>query len=223
MPIAIDQADIGGNSEIGSATSIAFNTSATVAVGADIFMLVRAGSDVTMSSFTGGGLTWTEEHRFPSTPDVLFLYRATAPAGLASGTTITATFSATNSNRIIEGCSFTGLSTAVKEDSNGNEGEAVSSWVGDTVTAISQSNLVISALTMNTDIAHTPTAPSLEAFDKGATFDYRLSMIYRINAAAGVYTNAGSWSGGSGFWMSATAAYAGAGETVITSTFSVDF
>lgn len=210
MAITLDQADIEGANASGTATSIAYNTTATVAAAADIFQLIKARASVTITSFTGGGLTWTEEAVASSGVDVLYLYKARAPSGLASGATITANLSATSTNRIIEGCSFTGLADAAKEDSGGNFLSSSSGWTSETMDASSAESLTITAVTLDTDVGHTPTAPSLEAFDGGATFDYRRAMVYRIDTSVGSYTNAGTFAF-SAFIVHATAVYGAAG------------
>lgn len=208
MAITIDQADIGGASAAATSTSIAFNTTTTVSAGGDIFLLIKSRNDVTVTTIAGGSLSWTQDASSFSSPDLIVLARARAAAGLASGTTITVTFSDTTPNRIVEGCSFVGLSTASPEDSGGSFADATASFTSVAMDPVSSNSLILTAVTLDTDQGLIPDAPSLEAFDKGASFDYRLSMLYRIESSTGTYTNGGTY-GASGFILHASAAYGG--------------
>jgi hypothetical protein len=61
MAVAIDQTTIGGNASTAAAGSLAFTTSAAVAAGGFIVLGVgwfTTGGTVTLSSVSGGGLTW---------------------------------------------------------------------------------------------------------------------------------------------------------------------
>lgn len=204
MAIALDQTSLGNASNNASATTIAFNTGANVASDGTLFVLVHYAGAQTVT-VAGGSLTWTEEAHRDESAIHTALFRANAPSGLASATTITATFSAAVTGRIIAGCSFTGLATAAKEDS-GTIGLSNTVWTSATMDPTTAENLTITAVTLDTNVGHTVTAPSLEALDSGASFDYRFAIIYRIETSAGAYTNGGTFAA-SGLIIGATGAY----------------
>lgn len=204
MAIAIDDVDLGNASDNASSTTVAFNTSGTVASAGTIFLLVHYNAAATVT-VAGGSLVWTEESNAVDGTQHTALFRAAAPSGLASGTTVTATMSGAATDRIIAGCSFTGLSTAAKE-SSGTDTQAGTAWDSASVSPISASNLVISALTLDTNVSFTPTAPNAVSIDGGATFDYHMTIVYRINSSSGSYQNVGTWAFNS-LSIAATGAY----------------
>lgn len=207
MAIAIDQADLGNSSSNVSASTVAFNTSATVASAGTIFLLVHFNGAATVT-VAGGSLTWVQDANGADVNQHTVLFRAYAAAGLASGTTITATLSIGCTDRIISGCSFTGVANAVKEASSTDD-TAGTNFTSTAVSPTSASNLVITAVTLDTNVSYTPTAPSLEAFDFGATFDYKATATYRINSSVGSYSNVGVY-GASGLIIAGTGAYGAA-------------
>jgi hypothetical protein len=206
MAIALENATIGDASNNASATTLDLVTTATVASGGQIFLLVHWHHATATASVSGGGLTWTEEATQRDGVINTSLFRAIAPSGLASSTTITATFSSASTGRIMAACSFTGLDTDAKEDSSGFSTDVDAPWTSPTMDPTTNGNLTITAVTLDTDVAHTVTSPSLEAIDKGAAFDYRMTVVYRLESSAGSYTNAGDYAFG-GSIVGATAAY----------------
>lgn len=209
MAIAIDVASLGNASASAAGASIAFNTGAVVANAGTIYCLVHYnGTAAGEASMSGGGLTWQLVSEAFDGAGQVCLFRAHAPSGLASATTLTASFSTTPTNRIIAGCSFTGVADASAQDS-GTVVVAASSYTSATMDPTSAESLTISAVTLNTDSPHTPTAPSVEALDSGATFDYRFTIAYRIESSVGAYTNQGSY-GVSGLILGATGVFGAA-------------
>jgi hypothetical protein len=99
MAIAFD-ASLGGTAfTTGTSTTAAHTTTAAAAAGSRIIVCVGDFSPtVTVSSVSGGGLTWVKDAQDSTTTSGHSargaVFSADAPSGLASGTTITATYSA---------------------------------------------------------------------------------------------------------------------------------
>jgi hypothetical protein len=116
VAIAFD-VSLGGTAfTTGSSTTAAHTTTATAAAGSRIIICAGDFSPtITLSSVSGGGLTWVVDEQDSTTTSGHSarggVASADCPAGLASGTTITATFSATADARWICAQSFTGLAT----------------------------------------------------------------------------------------------------------------
>lgn len=81
--------------EGGSAISFSFNTTRTIVSGERIWVIISWFGTQTLSSFSGGGLTWTIDSQQANGSQHIGLAYADAPSGLTSGTTITGTLSAT--------------------------------------------------------------------------------------------------------------------------------
>lgn len=201
MAIAVDQASIGYTPASGSQTTVAFNTTATVASGG--FIVVCAffwASGNTFSSVAGGSLTWTidkQGHSAGPTNPNLCIASAQAPTGLASGTTITATFSATSPARGIGGMSFTGVASSTPVDTTANPiGANSTAWTTGNVTIAAGSVLVGACYQESTNATKsTITAPSTEVFDDGMVSEFGATAGYRIESSAGAYAVAGTWAG----------------------------
>jgi hypothetical protein len=204
MAIAIDQTTIGGNASTAAAGSLAFTTAAAVAAGGFIVLGVgwfTTGGVVTLSSVSGGGLTWTidkQGHAANPSGSLSAVVSAQAPAGLASGTTITATFSAsTPSDLVIGGCSFTGVATSSPVDATSGPvgvSPAAAGWTTASTALSAGSVLVGVCYTETNPLTSTITAPSQEWLDRPAGTDTALTGGYRIESSAGSYTVAGAWS-----------------------------
>lgn len=198
--ITADVANLGSNSVTAAANTIAFTTGSTVASGARI--VVAAGwfsNSITLSSVSGGGLTWTiDKQGRPTNPafDSQGIASAPAPSGLASGTTITATLSGSADARTIGGLSLLGVDTSTPVDvTSGPTGVNPSStaWSTASISIAAGSCIVAAAWGENTSAGSTPTSPSLEAFDVANGDGYEQTACYRIESSAGSYTVAGTW------------------------------
>lgn len=220
MAIAIDQANIGNAADNSSASTVAFNTTQAVPAGGFIVLAVCwYSSTETLSSVSGGGLTWAIDKQAKGTGagDVsasVAIISAQAPSGLASGTTITATFSGSVPGRGIGGMSFTGVLNASALDTTSGPSDflSTSAWTTSSTAIAAGSVLVGACFAVFSDGTSTVTSPSIEAqdFTAGAgTFGF--TMCYRIESSAASYTVAGTWSNNQGGVVNAAAYKVGAG------------
>lgn len=93
-----------------TATTIADTTTSSIAAGRKVFAAIGWFGNVTVTGVSGGGLTWTVNASSPGAGVIhTAIASADAPAGLASSTVITATFSATCFARAIRISSCDGL------------------------------------------------------------------------------------------------------------------
>lgn len=201
MTIVIDQANIGEAGIDSSATTIPFTTSQTVAAGATISVQVTWGNaTVTLTSVTGGSLTWTIDKQSVGglgNQGCAFV-RAPAPAGLVSGTVLTANYSAATVGRGISGTSLLGVDAVSPLDTSSGPTDFNSTTAWTTAsTAIAAGSILLGlAHCSSTNDTSTITSPSIEAHDFGGgagTFGHTVG--YRIETSGGSFTVAGTWSG----------------------------
>jgi hypothetical protein len=220
MAITLDVANVGTGESDGSAT-VALTTGATVAVGARIFVGVGAdvsGADLTVTSISGGGLTWVIEGTLSDTTigygaGVALAY-ADAPAGLASGTTITATWSVAPFNSVIAASSYLGIS-GTRDVERTDTLAATAAWVTGSLTTSEAGEMVITALCSRLVGTAITSAPSSGVEDQdfdGATQGELILLQRRIEATAGAYTLAGTISATPESTVAVTAAYKAAPE-----------
>lgn len=202
MTIAVDQASLGTAFADPSTTTIALTTTAAVAAGAQINLVAGWFNAVTISGASGGALTWTvDKQGHPTTPALSnsAVVRAPAPAGLASGTTITITFSGGAVARNIAGTSFTGVATSSPVDGTPpatTGGVTTTAWASSSATILAGSMLIAGAYNETNDFNNTPTSPSVQDVIVHNTASGVSSVTcHRIEASAGTYTVAGTWSG----------------------------
>jgi hypothetical protein len=164
----------------------------------------------TLASLSGGGLTWTVDGQVrDANNDNLGIASADAPAGLASGLVLTATFSGSVTHGLISAASFTGIAAASPVDAVASTTQAgVAAWAA-TVTTLNASDLVVGVSTIDANTTSTPTAPNLEIFDFGdPNYWGWMNGVYRIESAAGAKTVNGSWASATGSTSNATLAIA---------------
>lgn len=193
MAIAEDVRNLGENALDSAQTSIAFTTGTAVASGGFIVVTITCLSVRTVTGISGGSLTWVKDKE-GSNNSTISIWSAQAPAGLASGTTITATFSASSAGgNSICGTSYTGVATSSPVDTtNGPQAAVGTAWATGSMTIAAGSVIVACASDFNTLQTSTPTAPSVEAHDFGAG-GFSQTTCYRIEAAGGSFTVAGTW------------------------------
>lgn len=225
MAIVIDRLTIGSTAVDTASTTVAITTTAAVASGGFIVLCVGWGTNlVTLSSVAGGSLTWTIDKQgvFSTAADGLAIVSAQAPTGLASGTTITATFSGSApGGRSLGGMSFTGVATSSPVDGTP---PAITTFA--TGTAWASGSMALSAGSVavgcshetSTNLTSTPTSPALESFDvNGGAGTFAATGAYRIESSAGSVTVAGAWSSscqGCALGVAYKVASGGAGATV---------
>ena len=94
-----------------SQSTLPVTTSGTIASGSKIILSVGWRTATTLSSVAGGSLTWTIDRQIVNAAATQHaaLVTADAPSGLASGTTITLTFSGNTTAKIVSVEEVTGL------------------------------------------------------------------------------------------------------------------
>lgn len=207
MAIAVDQASIGTRTSDPAAASITLTTTAAVASNGFIVLAMgRFGSNLPITSVTGGGLTWNVEQdatAFGGGTAVSLLW-AQAPAGLASSTVITMNFSAADPQAFALGAmSLTGVKTATPVELSGVMGIPPTPdgnpWSSGSRSISAGSVLIACNYTADTGAGNSPTSPSLEAWEATDVVDvYGCAMVYRIEASAGSVASGGQWAGTGG-------------------------
>lgn len=196
MAIAIDVANLGTAAPADGSTA-AFNTSSAVASGGFIVLCVGGWNVTSLSSVSGGGLTWTidkQGHAADPANPLVAIVSAQAPSGLASGTTITATYSASATAPSIGGMSFTGVATSSPVDGTpvGPTGVATAAWATASYSLTAGSVLI--GTSWNEELAGSTPSAGTEAWDLDLSGSGQV-VNYRIEGSAGSYTVGGTWSG----------------------------
>jgi len=171
-------------------------TTAAAAANTRIFLFVNWNhTSRTLTSVSGGGLTWAVDvqvrdgSRFHGA-----IASASAPAGLATGTVITATFSGSVAHGLIAAASFVGIaSTNPVDRTSTNTQRGVAAWT-DSITTTNANDLVLGWSGLDAVTTSTPGAPSIEIHDfSNSAYDQSATSVYRIETTAGAKTVAGTW------------------------------
>lgn len=196
MAIAIDQVNAGTAVSDAGSTTIAVNTNQTIAAGGFIVASIGWWSATdTLSSLSGGSLSWNIAVQGKHTSDNTSagIAWAQAPSGLASGTTITATFSGSVNGRHIGITSFTGVATSSPVDATSPlNSQTAAIWTTGS-TALSAGSVLVGTSHLPTGGSSTTVSPSLEALDWTDGADTSQATGYRIEASAASYTVSGTW------------------------------
>lgn len=218
MAIAIDQANAGTAANGAAGTSLGVSTTATVAASGFIVASVMWWhATATLSSVSGGGLSWNiaiQGKHSSQNPAAAIAY-AQAPSGLASGTTLTANYSASVNDRQIGITSFTGVATSSPVDTTaGPVSNNTTGWTTGNVT-IAAGSVLIGFSHLDSASTDTITSPSIEALDWAGSGSAGTTG-YRIESSAGSYAIAGTWGSAASTVTFAAAflASAGGGGTV---------
>lgn len=220
MAVTLDQ-NLGTNFETGVDNNVTLTTTATANSGTRIILnlgFTNATTTTTISSVTGGGLTWVVDRL--DDPNISFYWGAVisadAPSGLASGTVITVTFdNANGGNKFIGGSSWRGLVTGASgyKDVEGSNFGTTVGWSSNTLNTTVSDLLITTNYFTGGVFTNTPTAPSIELHDVTTGGSNAMCAEYRIETAAGAYTLDGTWSGGGGNpWGAVSVAYKAAAE-----------
>jgi hypothetical protein len=230
MAVAISKLTIGSAAVDTALGTVAFTTSVAVPAGDFITLDIGAAytsGTPTVTGISGGSLTWTIDKQASAAvvgPNVGLVAKASAqaPAGLASGTTITATFSASAAGgRSIAGASFTGVATSSPVDGTPPavaSFTATTAWATGSATIAAGSVVTGMAWQATSNFTSAPTSPSLEEYDiNGGAASFSATGAYRIEASSGSFTVAGTWSGSASGLALAVAykAAAGGGGTTV--------
>jgi hypothetical protein len=196
--IAFDRS-LGTKTENVGGTTMTLTTAGAAAAGSRVFVEWN-NSTRTLTSLAGGGLTWTVDFQAKeSNNNHLAIASANAPAGLPSGTVLTATFSGSVTHGLIAAASFTGIAGTSAVDGTGSTtGAGVRAWSA-SVTTTNATDLVLAFSTIDANTTSTATAPATEIHDFGDVNFYGwATTAYSTAAAAGAQTIAGTWAANTG-------------------------
>jgi hypothetical protein len=194
--IALDK-NLGTKFDNVGTNSITMNTSAAAAAGSRVYVFVNWNDPSrTLTSVTGGGLTFTIDNQAKSVNDDTHaaIASAPAPAGLPTNTVLTATFSGSVTHGLMAAGSFAGIAATSPLDGTGTSNQgAVAAWSCN-VTTTNPSDLVLAWSGIDANTTSTPTAPSTELHDFGDANYYQWATSdYRIESTAGPKTVAGTF------------------------------
>jgi hypothetical protein len=224
VAIAFDQQLAKNETAVGGTTQT-LTTGNAVASGGFITLLVGWFGAGSLSSVTGGSLTWSIDKTIANGSVHIALVSAQAAAGLASATVLTANYSASVTSRAVAGCSFTGIVSSAALDATASATPAAgTAWnCGGVITT--NANDVVVGVVMGDAGAGTTSTPAggwtevpatAGDFNDNAAGD-SWTMVYQIVSATGTYTPSGTWgisettAGASGAYMAA----GGGGGTVV--------
>lgn len=220
MTIAFDQ-NLGTNGVTSAATTITLTTAATAAVGSKIFVIVSnfAAAD-TLSSVGGGGLTWNVDLKAANGSERYAIASADAPAGLASGTVITATYTGSTFDRTISGFSATGVATGTTYDgTNTSTSGGGATWSSGAITTANANDIIVAGGTEdgNGTATSTPNGGWTEVADFNLpTSSEAYETVYQIVSATGTYTSGGTFSASGTVSVGLGVAYKAAGAASVT-------
>lgn len=210
--ITVDQANAGTAIPSGGtgSTTISVTTTAAIAPGARVIVFAgQADRTISITGVSGGGLTWTVDKQQTNAAAIFnfsAICSAHAPSGLASGTTITVTFSGTTFERLMGVMSLLGVHTTTPIDTTaGNEnGTDNASWSSGNVSIAAGSCLITGAYS-ETSNGSTPSSGN-ETLELVNGDTYTLAAHYQIRRLAGSYANSGTF-GVAHKWAVASVAY----------------
>lgn len=216
MPIAFG-ATLGAVGETAEATTIVLTTTAAVPAGGRIVLGVNWYNQQTASA-SGGGLTWTVDHRHDRAADLGYraaLISAHAPSGLASGTAITVTFTGVGAfARTVLAAYWTGIADTAAKDVSGGADGSLNPWSAGSVTTTNADDVLIGvAWIAFRTLTSTPNAGDTEVHDFVNVADgSQHTMTYRIVSATGTLNLGGTWASDQQPWQGALVAYKAAVE-----------
>lgn len=195
--VAIDRANLGTGAATG-ATSVNITTSASVATGGMIAMLIfvfhTGGAVNTTLTGSGGGLTWVVAHSSVSVNVRLALVYAFCPSGLAASSTITAN-AAEAADITCCAASYTGIDTSGTVVAFNASAASSTAWASGTVAGNSGDAYIGGSGGDGTLSTSTPTSPAVERIDfNSATSSGSITLVDKIggnasDSLAGTWTN----------------------------------
>lgn len=187
-----------GTAAQAASTTITLSTANAVASGANIYLFVgtfnSANPSGTFSVTTAGGLTWTEDKTLLALNVRTSMFRARAPSGLASSTSLTVTHSgAGNGDLLIGGFSILGLDDAAPTATGSTNNGSGTAWTTGNITAASGNCLVGGTFGDGIATTSTITSPASEAFDaNNAGQAETITAGYKLSVS-GTDVIAGTW------------------------------
>jgi hypothetical protein len=204
--IAFDK-NLGTHPENAGGANIKLTTTAAAAAHSRVIVFVDwNNASRTLTSVSGGGLTWAVDRQVKDTSNYhAAIASADAPSGLPSGTVITASFSAGTTHGLIAAASFTGIApTSAVDVANSATQSGVAAWSAG-VTTTNANDLVVGFSTIDANATSTPTAPNTELHDFGdANYFGWATSAYRIESSVGAKTVNGTWSRATGSTANST-------------------
>ncbi len=203
--------DLGTHVENAGSTTMKMTTSAAAASNTRVFAFVTwSNATRTLSSVTGGGLTWSVDEQATDTANFhVAIASASAPSGLPSGTAITATFSGSVNHGDMAAASFLGIAATNPVDAVASKAQAgATGWtVG--LTTSNPNDLVLGWSTIDAVTTSNPIAPNstIDSFNQ-LNFYSSVTNEYQIDIATGQKTVSGTWASSSGSTADATIAVA---------------
>jgi hypothetical protein len=194
------------------------------AVPANSFIVIGLGfwcsTGATTITFSCGGLTWTQDKKTNNGSDNVAQFSAQAPAGLAAGTTWTATSGVTSSDLLTVGRSFTGVATPTVVESTGSATPAAgTAWNTGALSPNPTAGNLLTATMFADGTATTSTPPTgwTEASDiSDAPSTESITLVYLLSAPGGAVTPAGSWAASNASMAGVGVAYTAAGAAAPT-------
>jgi hypothetical protein len=181
----------------GFATTVADTTTSAVGAGRKIIAVVSWYGTAASVTLSGGGLTWTPRVQSGGTTRKAAIITADALTGLASGTTITATFSATTEAKSLRIFSCDGLMPeGIGYDTGiaGADGTATS-W-SNTITTANADDVVFGFTWADFYTSGiTPTSPATEVAEWTDTDGGSREFVYYETNSTGSMTIGGTFSG----------------------------
>src|SRR4051794_20622169 len=160
MAIAFDKVVLTATKDPMS-TSWGVATTAAAVSGAKLFACINWWHDTSaVATLTGGSLTWAKLKQVDNGFDRFAIWCADAPAGLASGTTLTVAESPAAGAMLMNVSSFTGLATGTTADTTAQATGTGASWSSGAGTNLSADALFIGGAGNETatSTTSTPTA-----------------------------------------------------------------
>jgi hypothetical protein len=215
MAVALDQA-LGTGHNTGASTC-SMTTTAAVAAGAHVIVVLGwFKNDATASTFTTtGGLTWTKDAELKSGSIHIAIWRASAPSGLASSTTLGVTIGAASDSLMGAG-SFTGIDTSGTVITSGTNNGTGTGWGSGTIASTSGNAVIGGSFCDGLTGSSSPTSPGVELFDfNNAGQNETETSVYKLSVSGSDSVD-GTWSS-SVSWIAGAVCYKAAAGAAATS------
>lgn len=200
MPVSTP-VDIGTSAggTAGSALTRVFTTTATVPSGAVIFSVAGGWnpSAATTITFSGGSLTWTKITQQDSGTDSFAAFWASAPAGLASGTSLTASYASADDGRPASAFYVTGANALVPINGFGSATTAATATPSSGTFTTTDAAALGFTCFYEDDTVTTSTAPTnyteLQDYQSDVTNNQSVSVNYRNPVPVGANSATNTW------------------------------
>jgi lysophospholipase L1-like esterase len=202
---------LGTKTENVGGTTMKLTTAGAAASRSRVFVFLTWNNGTrTLTSVAGGGLTWTVDVQAKDASNNHgAIASANATSGLASGSTITATFSGSVGHGLMSGASLTGIASTFPLDAAASSVQGgVAGWTAG-LTTTNANDLLLGWSSIDTSATSIPTSPAAEIHDFGDQwFNEWSTSVYRIETSAGAKTVSGLWSRATGSSANVTVAAA---------------